>query len=708
MPSLWLGTGSHPPQETNQGSETLPSEAFNIHLDFPAMTQQLKITTRGLSFFDPDSNIGVRDLGLSLVMDEKKFDVELTSHGSEGHEHWGEANVGGLLKIRTTASPSVVSGSIVLTHCLTNISSHPVVIASAVTGQFHEGSAVLHGKGSWLGWELRYVHTDNVRTEKYPHCQMEYPYERMLPVHTVELGAGEDQAFPALYVKDLRSRRGIVFAAASQELNYTTFTLRKKALVKDGIFEEFTINHDPGHAGGFTIPAGSTLQLDGLFIQLVGDVRTEDCFSEYLDYLGTKLTFRGAHTPVLEEAFHCTWNYGPFADQTEKALLPTAEFLSSNAPAIKWFLIDAGYIDGGLTTTFLDQFYPDPNQNISQERWPGGMRAFADKVRRLGLRPGLWWSPTARTDSKLFADHEDWFLRRSDGTIFLIDGNQGFLDLSNPDALGFLDKTLSVILGEWGMDACKMDFWSQNVETRDVLPSDPSVTNVQARRHLFETVRKHLPANGVFITCVATGMGNPFIGRWADSYRNTIDIGLGVWLEQVNNCFWALPTLGFPGRKSFLPNHDSAGIMAEHPDNENLFRLTWCHINMGLLETGGRMETWPEKWVAAMRKMTDRCDRGHRVRCADDRAFTGLPLPECLFVDFPSDSRTGRLGIRQSVAFFNWSDEPKIINVRRAELGHTGPVDAVCFWSDARETFDGEFISQRLEGRSAMLWDIFK
>jgi hypothetical protein len=112
------------------------------------------------------------------------------------------------------------------------------------------------------------------------------------------------------------------------------------------------------------------------------------------------------------------------------------------------------------------------------------------------------------------------------------------------------------------------------------------------------------------MTCVATGMGNPFIGQYADTYRNTIDVGVGTWDEQVRNCIWALPTLGFEGRKTFLLNNDSVGIMKDYPDHENYFRFTWSFMNMGLIETGGRMETWPEKWVQAMRKLTDRCDRG--------------------------------------------------------------------------------------------------
>jgi hypothetical protein len=306
----------------------------------------------------------------------------------------------------------------------------------------------------------------------------------------------------------------------------------------------------------------------------------------------------------------------------------------------------------------------------------------------------------------LYTDHPDWFLRNADGSLYLIGGQNAFLDYSNPDALAFLDRTLSVILGEWGMDACKMDFWSQIVEDRHGRLQNPSLTSVQVRTRFFETVRKHLPPDGIFMTCVATGLGNPFIGQHADTYRNTIDIGVGHWDEQVRNCIWTLPTLGFEGRKTFLLNNDSVGIMAEYPDNENEFRFTWTFMNMGLMETGGRMETWPEKWVQAMRKLTDRCDRGYRVHCPDDRAFTGVPLPEVLYVDYPTESPTAKARVCQSLALFNWTDEPQIISLRRSRLGHAGPVKIENFWTGERETLDGEFITKRLDGRSALLFDV--
>ncbi len=660
----------------------------------------------GLSFGDTDSGFAVNGLGMRLMVEGDRHEVAYTEIANNDGGVATASGRAGVLEVRSRVEQIPGLNAVVLRHTLINPEARPVWVNAAATGQFAEDAGIMaHGTGG-AGWDLRFCHTDNVRTDRFPHCQPEYPYVRMLPIEKRRLGAGEDQAFPALFCKDVKTGAGIVFAAASQALNFTVFDIRKAALVGNGIFEEFAILHDPGQSSGFQIPAGGKREPDGVFIQLNSNVAYQDAFTDYIDWLAPRFRFLGPDNPLLREAFHCTWNYGVFADQTEKSLMPTARFIAGNVPNIKWFLMDAGYLTGTGGSTFLERFYPDPNQLVSVESWPCGIRGYTDELRRLGLRPGIWWSPTVDVPSALYDDHPDWFLRNADGSLYLIGGQRGFLDYSNPEALDFLDRTLAVILGEWGMDACKMDFWSQNFEDRDIRLSDPTVTAVQVRTRFFETVRKHLPEDGVFMTCIATGMGDPFIGQWADTYRNTIDIGEGDWEKQIINCIWALPTLGFEGRKTFLLNNDSVGIAPDLPDNENQFRFTWMFMNMGLQETGGRMETWPEKWVKAMRKFTDRCDRGYRVKCPDDRAFTGVPLPEVLYVDYPADSPTAQSGVCQSVALFNWTDEPKTVSVLRSHLGHSGPVQAEDFWTDEQEPWDGEFISRRLAPRSALLFDV--
>jgi alpha-glucosidase (family GH31 glycosyl hydrolase) len=343
---------------------------------------------------------------------------------------------------------------------------------------------------------------------------------------------------------------------------------------------------------------------------------------------------------------------------------------------------------------------------VNPESFPGGIRGFSDELRKLGLRPGIWWSPTCQVDSDLYRDHPDWFLRREDGGVLLLGEKNAFLDYTHPEALEHLDRTLSVILGEWGMDACKMDFWSQNFECRQARLHDPTKTAVQARTAFFEVVRKNLPPDGVFMTCVAVGMGNPFIGRHADTYRNTIDIGVGDWHEQIYNCAWSLPTLLTEGRKTFLLNNDSVGANLKVTENENFFRFTWSFMHQGMIETGGRMEEWPAVYVEAMRRCTEHIDRGYPVRCADPQAFTGTPFPKVLVVDYPEGSATRKRGVRKHVALFNWEDVPQVIGASNAQLGLEGETAVRDFWTDEARTFVADGIYEVLPPHTARLYEI--
>jgi len=135
--------------------------------------------------------------------------------------------------------------------------------------------------------------------------------------------------------------------------------------------------------------------------------------------------------------------------------------------------------------------------------------------------------------SRLYEEHPDWFLRDTAGRPYRIAEVNGFLDFTRPEAVEYMDRTLGVILGEWGMDCTKMDFWTQNFEDRDGRFGVSSATSLDTRKVLFDLIRKYLPDDGILMTRVATGIWNPFIGTHADTYRNALDIGAGTWQEQV-------------------------------------------------------------------------------------------------------------------------------------------------------------------------------
>ena len=660
----------------------------------------------GISLFDETTKFGFENYTLRFQIDGKSHIVEqfTAKATADGKDISGEASLGVAVGLKLRA---LGKRRYILQVSLENKGRKACLLEQASFGQYGSHATFHPGESHVLGWALHYAHTGNLRTERYPFCAADYPYLRHLPTELRSLGDTEDQPFPALFLFNEIARCGMVLGMTSQVAATPVFKMRRRALFRPDTFEVFAMDWEFPQCRGLTIPANGRLELESIYLQLTQDVGPDLAYEDYLNYLESENDFRGHTSPMKEEALHCTWNYGVFNDQRAEPLLKTAHFIAKEVPNIKWFLMDDGYLgEVPRRRGFLNCFYPNPNAYLKKEDWPNGIRAFTDEVRSLGLRPGLWWTPTVLLPCQLHDDHPDWFLRKADGSLYLIDNKNAYLDYSHPEALAFLDRTLAVILGEWGIDACKIDFYSQNFETREAVLHRPNCTSIQVRRQFFETVRRHLPPDGVIMSCIAMGMGNPFLGEHIDTYRCSMDISDGLWQDQINSCRWTLPALGWGGRRSLLLNTDSVGINPKLPDNENRFRLTWCYITMGIIETGGRLEQLSPDHLRDMKKVISRGDRGYPCRCPDLRAYTGDPLPEALYVDFPAESHTAKSGIRQSLALFNWTDTPRAVSVHRKQVGHPEKVRAVDFWTGNVETWDRDFITVELPPRSSRLFDL--
>ncbi|MCF7855767.1 MAG: alpha-galactosidase [Candidatus Pacebacteria bacterium] len=666
----------------------------------------------GWSIFNDTNKTGIVRLGTCLTIDGNTtpVDYEPGEQLDEGILLVGH-DARRWLDVRTTIVPVPGRDAWCIQHTLVNTTGGRTITVSDIeTRQLADGDGIKLGEGK--DWDVRYCHSDNLRIERLPHCQMDLPYVRPLPEAPRTLGQGEDQPFPGLYLTRRDYARGIVLAALGQDKTFQSYTVQRAPAPGDSVLSTFSVHHELPLCRGYRLGPGDDLELDGMYVQILEDTHPEDAFEDYLDYLSSICSFRGPRTTMLDEAFYCSWNYGRFSDQYEDNLLATARFMAGEMPNITYFLVDAGYTRGcggqwgGTQNNFNDQFYPDPAEAVNLERFPRGMKGFADDIRSLGLKPGIWWSPMCRLDTSLFAEHPEWFLYTVDGELYTIGGEKGYLDLSIEEVRDFVNKVLSVVLRDWSMEALKMDFWSQQFEDRDIRLAGDNWTALDSRKFLFDTIRKYLPDNGVFMTCVATGMGNPFLATHADTFRNTIDIGAGAWDEQIHACYWALPVLGKAGRRTYLHNNDSVGVNLDCPDNENFFRLTWCWITMGIQEVGGFLEKLPRNYVDAMRVFTDNCDRGYRCLCPDEKAWRGEPLPEVLYVDYPKESRTFKGGVRKHVALFNWGDEARLVGAVNQRLELQGETKVRDVWTGEEKTFGADGVYEVLPARTAKLYAV--
>jgi hypothetical protein len=589
----------------------------------------------------------------------------------------------------------------VVTRRLVNPGPASVLLTGASSGRIEGRGAPVFADSSV--WRLRYGHTDNLRTESYPRCRPEFPYIRPLPWSGTWLGGQESQAAPLLILTNDSHSETLVEGQLAQTL--TRLRWRLAASHEGHLFAEYLADWDFYSSGGITLRSGEAVGLEPLYCQILENTHPQDTPEGYFAELATRNELRQAGNVLHSKAFYCSWNYGIMTNISEASLLKTARFIGKNLPNIKHFLIDGGW-EKPLEVPCPDcsHFYLPEEERCDRRKFPNGMKVMADKLREAGVAPALWWTPSVSLNSKLAQEKPDWLAKDASGAPYRI-GHAGFLDYSLPEVRDYFEHVFDTIFSRWGYEAMKMDFWSHSVESNQIRYRQG--TGIQWRDWLLGTIRRHLPQDGFLMTCVATAMGNPFLGKHAHSYRVCIDVGhFTRWEEHVVASCWIQGMLAFPGRQTCLMNVDGLGVSAHRPDHENLHRLTYGFITMGSLEIDGRLEELEPRHVEWLRRLTDNIDRGYPCKTADDAAFTGSPFPRVLHVDYPPGSPTRQRGIRKHVALLNWSEEPQFIGATAEQLGLPGPTTARDFWTDSPKEFGKDGICELLEPRSARLYEL--
>jgi len=654
------------------------------------------------SFLANDGKLGWKDIGIGITTDHD-FEALTATECTEAADG-GMAVSGSYVKsgLRETISFSLrPNRALVVVRKITNPGKASVLFAGACAGRIDRHGAPSFGENSV--WRARYCHLDNLRTEKYPRCRPEYPYVRTLPWSGTWLGGQESQAAPVLLLTNDSYSQVLVEGQLGQEL--TRMRWRLAASREAHLFAEYLTDWDFHNSGGTTLNGGGSVELEPIFYQILESTHPQDALGDYFAEVVARNELRQEGNVLHSKAFYCSWNYGIMADICEASLLKTARFISENLPGIKHFLIDDGW-QKPLAVPSPDRtgFYLDENERYNKEKFPSGMKVMADKLREAGVSPAIWWTPSVSSNAKLAQDKPEWLAKDARGAPYRI-GHSGCLDYSLPEVRDYFESVFDTIFNQWGYEAMKMDFWCQGVESDQVRYREG--TGIQWRDWLLSTIRKHLPDDGFLMTCVATAMGNPFLGKHAHTYRACIDVGnFTRWDEHLIACSWVQGMLPFPGRETCIMNVDGLGVSTHRPDHENLHRLTYGFITMGSLEVDGRLEELDPRHVEWLRRLTTNIDRGYPCKTVDDAAFTGAPYPRVLYVDYPTDSPTRKRGVKKHVALLNWSDDAQFIGATDEQLGLEGATTVRDFWTDEETEFGGNGLCERLDGRSAKFYEI--
>ena len=490
-----------------------------------------------------------------------------------------------------------------------------------------------------LEGELRYYHSSNIRTEKYPVSTQDIPLIRSLPVIPHRFNDGEGNPFPAFAIFDKEYHTLLI----EGDLDQTRF----RRLWELDNSSRYAIERYDMASAPVVIAENEELEVSRVYYEICRNIHVQYAFDGYIHALKSFFSFAAENSAMLHGGVFCTWNYGTMEKINETLLLKRAQALSENLPECTHFLVDDGYqANRKKRYAGIDSFYPDPKAGYNRKLFPHGMRFLADTLKAMQLKPAIWLSPAVYLDSFLALEHPEWLMLDAEGKPELI-GKTSYLDLSIPEAQDFMLSVLDTLFLHWGFCGLKFDFMTQYFTLEKGRFQKGS--GCEWRDWLFTEIRQRIGQDGLFMTCIAMSMGNPFPGRFADCYRCGCDIHSGTKKEQLRACHSTLPQILLPGRELFLLNMDSIGF-GTIPQNELHFRFVWGFITQGILEFGGPAESLTQEQFTWWRKLFQPEGRGNKVECLDEKAFLEQDLPRILC--------TGKF-----TAFFNW-DENKFLSIR--------------------------------------------
>ncbi len=153
--------------------------------------------------------------------------------------------------------------------------------------------------------------------------------------------------------------------------------------------------------------------------------------------------------PLLnkEKIFGYTSWYNYYQDINEEIILKDLDALDSR---FNVFQIDDGY------ETFVGDWL-----DIDKKKFPNGLDKIVAKVHSNGYKAGIWLAPfAAETNSKLFKEHKDWFLKDKKGNPILAGGNWSkfyALDYTKEEVRNYIKTCLEYYMN-LGFDFFKLDF----------------------------------------------------------------------------------------------------------------------------------------------------------------------------------------------------------------------------------------------------------
>jgi len=427
-----------------------------------------------------------------------------------------------------------------------------------------------------------------------------------------------------------------------------------------------------------------------------------------LEHYGTENATVKHDFSVPPECGWNTWDYYRWTI-TEDEVIKNAEFIAADPilrQHVKRIIVDDGW------QYCYGEWEANPN-------FPGGMKKLAERLHKLGFKPGLWFAPSIVEPHSRIAQMDYDMLACSEGGQpclgYRCMERYGFLlDPTVPKTQAFL-TSLFDRYASMGYEYFKLDFLAMTMEAKRF--HDRAVPRCHILGLLMEAVSRGVAGRAELLGCnYPFGNGNSCVNavrvgadihsHWQSIRQNTASVAGMFWANKrlwLNDPDFALcrgvdtsndpdlqrlkPCLVFcqPGD---APKPLGEFVLASTRFNEQQVLLSLVLLTGGAVNLSDNMPLLNEKGLELSRKIV-----------SAESGYDGRPLD--LFEHELPVYWTQKLSKGGRVLVINWLDEPQEIALDWSALA-PGVSEALDFWNGKTEKCAPNIF---LEPHSCKLWE---
>ena len=246
-------------------------------------------------------------------------------------------------------------------------------------------------------------------------------------------------SYSFLAVADPESRKGVVAGWLTHE--------RGSGLLFSDVKDGKAVIEAQLDYGRLLVKPGQKVEPERLLIGYFDDARLG--LEAYADAIAGHYRIKLPPQPTV----YCTWYHAGASN--ERDLLKNAEFAREHLAPFGFSVVQID--DGWQAGEKLNGPRKDFTTHRSNGPYPSGMTQTAEKIKQLGLTPGIWFMPFAGTwNDPFFADKQSLFATL-DGKPFEVNWGGTCFDMTNPKTREYVRSVAGRIGRDWGYQYFKLD-----------------------------------------------------------------------------------------------------------------------------------------------------------------------------------------------------------------------------------------------------------